>query len=116
MRQYSWRQTRRRHPDAPTRPTMNSKYARELTTLVAAPAAIWIVGWSHAYVFDATLSLVAMLALYELLVLGERKGFHVPKTLCTLVMLFIIAAFILEPVSVEMGVFVALLILPASFV
>ena len=36
--------------------------------------------------------------------------------LCILVMLFIIAAFVLEPISVEMGVFIALLVLPASFV
>ena len=40
----------------------------------------------------------------------------VPVVLCVLVMLFIIAAFILEPVSVEMGVFVALLLIPASYV
>jgi phosphatidate cytidylyltransferase len=31
-------------------------------------------------------------------------------------MLFIIAAFILEPISVEMGVFLALLVIPASYV
>ena len=92
------------------------KYARELTTLVAAPFAIWIVGWSHAYVFDAAVALIAALALYEFLVLGERKGYRVPKTLCIAVMLFIVAAFILEPISVEMGVFVALLLIPASYV
>lgn len=39
-----------------------------------------------------------------------------PKTLCIGVMLFIVAAFILEPISVEMGVFVALLLIPASYV
>lgn len=93
-----------------------NKYARELTTLVAAPAAIWIIGWAHPYVFDATVALVATLALYEFVVLGERKGFHIPKTLCILVMLFIIAAFILEPISVEVGVFVTLLVVPASYV
>jgi phosphatidate cytidylyltransferase len=92
------------------------KYARELTTLVAAPLAIWIVGWSHAYVFDAAVALIAGLALHEFLILGERKGFRVPKTLCLAVMLFIVAAFILEPISVEMGVFVALLLIPASYV
>ena len=92
------------------------KYTRELTTLVAAPAAIWIVGWAHAYVFDAALALIAVLALYEFVVLGERKGFHLPKTLCIVVMLFILAAFVLESISVEMGVFLTLLILPASYV
>jgi phosphatidate cytidylyltransferase len=93
-----------------------NKYTRELTTLVAAPAAIWIIGWANPYVFDAAVALIATLALLELLALGEHKGFRLPKTLCILVMLFIVAAFILEPVSVEMGVFVTLLVLPASYV
>jgi len=87
-----------------------NKYTRELTTLVAAPAAIWIIGWANRYVFDAAVALIATLALYEFLVLGERKGYRIPKTL------FIVAAFILEPISVEMGVFVTLLVLPASYV
>ena len=89
---------------------------RELTALVAAPLAIWIVGWAHPYVFDGTMALVAALALYEFLVLGKRKGYHLPVPLCIVVMLFIIAAFILEPISVEMGVFLALLVIPASYV
>jgi phosphatidate cytidylyltransferase len=93
-----------------------TKYPRELTTLVAAPAAIWIIGWAHPYVFDAAIALVAALALYEFVMLGEHKGYRIPKTLCIAVMLFIIAAFILEPISVEMGVFVTLLVLPASYV
>jgi phosphatidate cytidylyltransferase len=92
------------------------KYARELTAAIAAPLAIWIIGWSHEYVYDATIALIAGLALYEFLLLGERKGYNVPKTLCIAVMLFIIAAYILEPISVEMGVFVALLLIPASYV
>src|SRR4051812_26102812 len=92
------------------------KYTRELTTLVAAPFAIWVIGWSHEYVFDATIALVAGLALYEFLILGERKGYRVPKTICIAVMLFIVGAFVLEPISVEMGVFLALLLIPASYV
>jgi len=39
-----------------------------------------------------------------------------PIVLCMLVMLFIIAAFILEQVSVELGMFVTLLVIPASYV
>ena len=37
-------------------------------------------------------------------------------TICILVAAFILAAFVLEPISVEMGVFVALLLIPASYV
>jgi len=92
------------------------RYARELTALVAALPAIWIIGWSPALVFDITVSLCALLALYELLILGRKKGFHLPMVLCLLIAAFILSAFVLEPVSVEMGVFVALLLIPASYV
>ena len=92
------------------------KYARELTALVLAPFTVFIIGWSHAYAFDATVALVAALALYEFLVLGRVKGYVLPIPLCIIVMLFIVAAFILEPISVEMGVFVTLLVIPASYV
>src|SRR5713226_5718963 len=92
------------------------RFARELTALIAAVPAIWIVGWSPALAFDATVSLCALLALYELLVLGRKKGFHLPVALCLAIAAFILAAFVLEPISVEMGVFVALLVIPASYV
>ncbi len=89
---------------------------RELTALIAAPFAIWMIGWAQPYVFDAAMALISALALYELLDLGKRKGYHLPIPLCIAVMLFIIAAFILEPISVEMGVFVALLVIPGFYV
>src|SRR5881409_3418023 len=92
------------------------KYTRELTAAVLSPIAVYIIGWSHAYVFDATVALIAALALYEFLILGRRKGYEVPIALCVAIMLFIVAAFVLEPISVEMGVFVALLVIPASYV
>jgi phosphatidate cytidylyltransferase len=92
------------------------RYTRELTAAVLSPIAIYIIGWSHPYVFDATIALISSLALYEFLILGRRKGYAVPITLCILVMLFIIAAFILEPISVEMGVFLTLLVIPGSYV
>jgi phosphatidate cytidylyltransferase len=92
------------------------KYTRELTALIASPLAIWIIGWSHPLVFDATVAACAFLALYEFLILGRKKGFHLPITLCILVAAFILAAFMLEPISVEMGVFAALLLIPASYV
>ena len=92
------------------------KYTRELTAAVLSPLAIYIIGWSHPYVFDATIALIAAGALYEFLAFGRKKGYTVPTALCILVMLFIVAAFILEPISVEMGVFLALLLIPASFV
>jgi phosphatidate cytidylyltransferase len=92
------------------------RYAREITAAVLSPLAIWIIGWSHPYVFDVTIGLIAALALYEFLILGRRKGYVLPVSLCIAVMLFIIGAFVLEPISVEMGVFLALLIIPGSYV
>ena len=92
------------------------KYTRELTALLLAPITIYVIGWSHAYVYDGVIALIAALALHEFLILGRRKGYSLPVAICILLMLFIIAAFILEPVSVEMGVFATLLVLPASYV
>src|ERR687887_552261 len=89
---------------------------REITAAVLAPFAVYVIGWANQYVFDAVVGLIAALALYEFLILGRRKGYELPITICILVMLFIIAAFILEPISVEMGVFLTLLIVPASYV
>jgi phosphatidate cytidylyltransferase len=92
------------------------KYAREVTAAVLAPIAIYVIGWSHPYAFDATIALIAALALYEFLALGRRKGYEMATVLCILLMLFIIAAFVFEPISVEMGVFITLIIIPAAYV
>lgn len=92
------------------------KYTRELTTLVAGPVAVVIIGWAHPLVFDAALALCALLALYEFLIMGQRKGFHLPIPLCMTLALFILAAFVFEQLSVEMGVFVTLLAVPAFYV
>ena len=97
-------------------PRPPARFARELTALIVLPFAVWIVGWSHLYVFDATIALISLLALHEFLALGTRKGYDMPIVLCMLIMLFIIAAFILESVSVEMGMFVTLLVIPGSYV
>lgn len=92
------------------------RFARELTALIAAPIAIWIVGWSHAYVFDAAVAAIAVLALHEFLSLGKAKGYDVPIILCIAIMLVIMGAFILPDLSVELGMFTALLLIPAWYV
>lgn len=92
------------------------RFAREITALVAAPAAIWITGWGPVWLFNATIALICVLAMYEFLALGKAKGYDVPVVLCILIMLLIMAAFILDDLSVELGMFAALLIIPASYV
>ena len=97
-------------------PRASARYARELTALVGAPIATYITGWGHPYLFDATIALIAALALHEFLNLGVKKGYDIPVVLCELVMLFITAAFVFEQVSVELGMFITLLVIPASYV
>lgn len=92
------------------------RHSREITAAVAAPVAIWIIGWGPPWVFDATVALVAMLAMHEFLVLGKRKGYDVPMPLCQAIMLVIVAAFVLEDLSVEFGMFTALLAIPGWYV
>ncbi|HET7437354.1 MAG TPA: phosphatidate cytidylyltransferase, partial [Thermoanaerobaculia bacterium] len=101
--------------DAPAVPFVK-RYPREITSLVAGPVLIWIIGWSHAYLFDATIALIGALALHEFLSLGRKKGYEIPIALCIGVMVVVLAAFVLEDLSVELGVFVTLLIIPASYV
>jgi CDP-diglyceride synthetase len=92
------------------------RYARELTALVAAPAAIWITGWGPVWLFNGTMAVICVLAMYEFLALGKAKGYDVPTVLCIAIMLLIMGAFILDDLSVELGMFAALLIIPASYV
>jgi len=101
--------------DAPLE-ARSPRFTRELTTLVAAPLAIWIIGWAHPLVFDLAIAVVSSLALYEFLSLGVQKGYSIPITLCIMVPLFPLAALVLEPISVEMGVFLALLVIPGAYV
>jgi len=79
------------------------RFAREVTAAVGAPIVIWLIGWSHEYVFDAAIAVVALLAVYEFLDLGKHKGYDVPMVLCMIITLIIIAAFVIEPLSVDLG-------------
>lgn len=96
--------------------TGESRYTRELTALALAPLAVWLVGWAPPWAFNVAVGLIAMLALHEFLVLGQKKGYHVPIVLCLLIAAVIIAAFVLDEVSVEVGMFLTLLVIPASYV
>lgn len=92
------------------------RFSREITAAIGAPFVIWLIGWSHEYVFDAVIAAVAVLAMIEFINLGKAKGYHIPLALCVVIMIIIMSAFILEHLSVELGVFAALLLIPASYV
>lgn len=92
------------------------RFSREITAAIASPIVIWLIGWSHEYVFDAVIAAVAVLALIEFVNLGRHKGYDIPLPLCIVLVIVIVAAFIIEHLSVEIGVFAALLFIPASYV
>jgi phosphatidate cytidylyltransferase len=92
------------------------RFAREITAAVLAPLVIWLIGWAPDYAYNAAIALIAVLAMYEFLDLGRHKGYQVPIPLCVAIMLVIMAAFVIEDLSVEFGMFAALLIIPASYV
>ena len=92
------------------------RFAREITAAIAAPAIIWVIGWGPEPVFNGTIALVSILALYEFLTLGKAKGYDVPVILCIMIMLVIMAAFIMPKVSVELGMFTTLLLIPGWYV
>lgn len=92
------------------------RFAREITAGIAAPIVVLIIGWGPEPVYNATIAAVSILALYEFLALGKAKGYDVPIVLCILIMLVIMAAFILPSVSVELGMFTALLFIPGWYV
>jgi phosphatidate cytidylyltransferase len=92
------------------------RFARELTALVAAPLLIWLIGWAPDPAYISLVSLVSAFALYEFLVLGERKGYPVQKFLSIALLFLLLSAFIAPRISVELGVVAVLLILPAYYV
>ena len=92
------------------------RFTREITSFALAPFAIWVIGWSHEYVFNVVIALIAVGAMLEFISLGKAKGYHIAPVLCIAVMLVIIAAFVFEDLSVELGMFAALLVIPAWYV
>src|SRR5512142_396206 len=62
-------------------PRPPARFAREITALALGPLIVWIIGWGHPYVYDATIALISALALHEFLALGIRKGYQIPIVL-----------------------------------
>lgn len=89
---------------------------RELTALVVSPIAIWLIGWAPRWGYILTISLVASLALYEFLLLGEAKGYPVHKLLSISMMLLIMATVVMQEIEVEAAIIAVLLLIPASYV
>lgn len=91
------------------------RFAREITSFALAPLLIWAVGWAPDWLFTGMIFLITTLALWEFLILGEKKGYPLQKALSLILLWILMSAFALESVSVEMGVFAVLLIVPAAY-
>jgi len=97
-------------------PPTSKRFTRELTTLVASPLIIWAIGWANPWVWIAIVTLVATVALWEFLLMAEKKRYPLQKVLSIGLVLFILSTFISENMSVEIGVFAVLLAVPAAYV
>lgn len=91
------------------------RFTREITSVIAAPVLIWIVGWTPGLVMAALVAIAAVIGLWEFLTMGEKKGLPVQKALSTFLLLLLLATFLL-PVSVEIAVFAILLLIPMAYV
>lgn len=92
------------------------RFTREITAFAFAPFVIWLIGWGHEYLFNGVIALVSVLAMLEFINLGKAKGYHIAPVLCTAVMLVIMGGFVFDDLSVELGMFAALLVIPATYV
>jgi phosphatidate cytidylyltransferase len=90
------------------------RFQRELTSLVAAPLLIWIIGWGPGWLLGALMALGAAAALWELLAMAEGKGLGVPKTLALALLAFLLLSFVLPLLPVTVAVFAVVLIIPAA--
>lgn len=92
------------------------RFTREITAFAFAPFIIWLIGWGHEYLFNGVIALVSVLAMLEFINLGKAKGYHIAPVLCIVVMLIIMGGFVFKDLSVELGMFAALLVIPATYV
>ncbi|HUO84377.1 MAG TPA: phosphatidate cytidylyltransferase [Thermoanaerobaculia bacterium] len=99
------------HPPIPP-----PRFTRELTTLVTVPLLIYIVGWAPGWVWTSVVGATAALALWEFLSMGEKKGYPIHRFLSVALLAVILVGFVDPRISVEVGVFAVLLIIPASYV
>lgn len=100
----------------PSPSPVRTRYTRELTALIAAPVVVAIIGWAPIWAYLALIGVATTLALWEFVALGEKKGYPVQKTISILLLLILLWTFVDPKLSVEIGVFAILLIVPAAYV
>lgn len=104
-------------PDpAATSKRQESRFAREITSIIAAPVLIWVVGWTPGVVFATIVAIAALGALWEFLTMGARKGFPMQRVLSTFLLVLLLLAFLQSVELVEGVVFAVMLIIPTAYV
>ncbi|HXI14683.1 MAG TPA: phosphatidate cytidylyltransferase [Thermoanaerobaculia bacterium] len=93
-----------------------TRFNRELTAVAGIPVLVWLIGWASEIGYIALIVAVCVFALDEFLSFGKKKGYPVHSGLSLILMLVLLSGFIFPDVSVEMGVFAVLLIIPARYV
>lgn len=94
----------------------SGRWAREISALVLAPIVVGIIGWAPVWAYVALIAVTIVIALWEFLTFGEKKGYPVQKSLSVVLLLILLWTFLEPRLSVEVGVFAILLAIPAAYV
>lgn len=97
-------------------PRGRARFTREITSIVAGPVLVLIVGWAPGLVVAALIALAAVIALWEFLSMGEKKGLPIQKALSIILLLVLLTSFLLPALPVEASIFVVLMLIPMAYV
>lgn len=95
-------------------PPRTTRYARELTTLVAAPLLIWFIGWVPLG-FATLVVLATIVAHWEFLSLGRAKGWPMQRTVPVILLGALLAALLRPEVPLIPVLFLVILLVPAIY-
>ncbi|MDX1582695.1 MAG: phosphatidate cytidylyltransferase [Thermoanaerobaculia bacterium] len=92
------------------------RFTREITSFIAAPILIWIIGWTPGIVFALLVAVIAVGGLWEFLNMGAQKGFPMQRLISSLLLVALLVATIWQVSLIEPVIVAILLIIPAAYV
>lgn len=102
--------------DQQSAPRGKARYTREITSIIAGPVLVLIVGWAPGLVVAALIGLAAVIGLWEFLAMGEKKGLPMQKALSTILLLILLISFLLPTLPVAASIFAVLMLIPMAYV
>ncbi|MBW3671725.1 MAG: phosphatidate cytidylyltransferase [Acidobacteria bacterium] len=108
--------TAKSEQDQQPAPRERARFTREITSFVAGPVLVLIVGWAPGLVVAAVITLVAAIALWEFLSMGEKKGLPIQKVLSMILLLILLTSFLLPAFPVEAAILAVLMLIPMAYV